>query len=280
MPEDPRKGQQPLTCSIERVIICIQQTHRRTQLDRILHIAHLLHRTIPIIQRLRQIHMRQHIHHGAVHAPQQRLVVRCRCIIDHRRATRPRQPSREGPKGGTDHDEFRRAPRHQGGILGARVPRHAFGVEVCGEAVSFLHAREARGRRHGSQAHGAVGGYGHRVAGGYLAEQSHDGRLVGGGFEEGAVAVRGGGALFCVVDCAVEVLPHEGEEGLELGGFGVGLAGAAEEDLVGPARCCVVGSVVLEQEARGCGVGCEERSGGVCGVCADDALREGGVPDG
>lgn len=92
--------------------------------------------------------------------------------------------------------------------------------------------------------------------------------------------MRGGGALFCVVDCALEVLPHEGEEGLELGGFGVGLAGAAEEDLVGSARCCVVGSVVLEQEPGGCGVGCEERSGGVGGGCADDALREGGGPDG
>ncbi len=39
---------------------------------------------------------------------------------------------------------------------------------------------------------------------------------------------------------------------LELGGFGVGLAGAAEEDLVVPAGCCVVGSVVLEKQAGYC----------------------------
>ena len=66
---------------------------------------------------------------------------------------------------------------------------------------------------------------------------------------------------------------------MELGGFGVGLAGAAEEDLVLAAGGCVVGPVVLEEEAaRGCGVGCEEEGeGGVCGVCAHGILRKGCV---
>ena len=79
--------------------------------------------------------------------------------------------------------------------------------------------------------------------------------------------------LFGVVDCGLQVLPNEGEEGLESAGFGVGVAGVAEEDLVCAAGCCAVGSVVLEGEAGGCGVcWCEGRVGCVCGVCVGDAL--------
>lgn len=61
---------------------------------------------------------------------------------------------------------------------------------------------------------------------------------------------------------------------MQLASFGVGLAGAAEEDLVFAARCCVVGSVVLEEEARGCDIG------GVCRVSADDTMRKGCMADG
>lgn len=73
-----------------------------------------------------------------------------------------------------------------------------------------------------------------------------------------------------------------GEEGSELGGFGGGFVGAAEEDLASAAGggVVVVGSVVLEEEEEeeevgGCGVGCEERLGYVCGVCVNDALCDG-----
>lgn len=100
-------------------------------------------------------------------------------------------------------------------------------------------------------------------------EKVRHGRLVGVGFEEGGVAVLGCGAFLDVLDCYLEILPDQGEESLELGGFGVGLAGAAEEDLVPAACCCVVGSVVLEEEAGGCGVRCKDRFGCVRGVCVN-----------
>lgn len=149
------------------------------------------------------------------------------------------------------------------------------------EAVALLHAGEAGGCGERSEAHGSVGGDGDGVAGGHLLEQGRDGRAVGVGFEEGGEAVVGCGAFVCVLDCLLEILPDQGEEGLELGGFGVGLAGTAEEDLVFAAGGCVVGPVVLEEEARGCGVGCEEEGeGGVCGVCAHGILREGSVAHG
>lgn len=73
--------------------------------------------------------------------------------------------------------------------------------------------------------------------------------------------------LFGVVDCGLQVLPDEGEEGLESAGFGVGVAGVAEEYLVCAAGCCVVGAVVLEEEAGGCGVCCcEGRVASVLGM--------------
>ena len=76
----------------------------------------------------------------------------------------------------------------------------------------------------------------------------------------------------------MDVLPDQGEEGLESGGFGVGLAGAAEEDLVGAARCGVFdgafGRVDFQEEAGGCGVGCEEGLGCVCEVCVNEDLGE------
>lgn len=111
-------------------------------------------------------------------------------------------------------------------------------------------------------------------------EEVRDGRSVGVGFEKGRVAVLGRGAFLDVLDHLLQVLPDQGEEGLQLGGSGVGLAGAAEEDLVFAAGRCVVDSVVLEQEAGGCVVRCEESLGCVCDVCDDYALRKGCMADG
>lgn len=90
----------------------------------------------------------------------------------------------------------------------------------------------------------------------------------------------GCGAFLDVLDCYLEILPDQGEEGLEPGGFGVGLAGAAEEDLVFAAGCCVVGSVVLKEEAGVCGVRCEERLGCVCGIYVNYALCKDCKTDG
>lgn len=71
----------------------------------------------------------------------------------------------------------------------------------------------------------------------------------------------------------MEVPPDVGEEGLQAGGFGVGFAGAAEEDLVG-ADCGGVFVVVdFEEEAGGCGVGGEEL-GCVCEGCVGEGLGE------
>lgn len=269
----------PLTTGIQRIAIRIPQTRRRTQLDGILHVLHLLHDAVAVIQRLGQVHVRQEAHDGAVHACDQRHVVRTGFAADDPRATGLREAGGQQPEGGADHDDFGRAPRHQGDESPAGGLAEAFGVEVGLGAVAFFQAGEARrcGRR--SQPPGAVGGDGDGVAGGYLLEEVHDGCLVGGGFEEGGVAVGGRGAFFDVLDHFLEVLPDQGEEGLELGRFGVRLAGAAEEDLVVAAGCCVVGSVVLEEEAGGGGIRGQEGKGGVGVARADIFLGKDNLPD-
>ena len=182
----------------------------------------------------------------------------------------PVRPAGRVQKEWADHDELRRAPRQQGGVSRRRVAGEAFGVQVRREAIALLQAGEARACGQRSEAHGSVGGDGDGVAGGHLLEHGRDGRAVGVGFEEGGEAVVGCGAFFLRPGLPFgRFCQTKGRrEGLELGGFGVGLAGAAEEDLVFAAGCCVVGPVVLEEEeeeARGCGVGCDEREGGVCG---------------
>lgn len=254
-----KTNSQQLTTSIKRVTIRIHQAVRRVQLNGILHILHLLHNTVAVVQGRGHIDVRQHAHDAGVHALHERLVVGRRPPVHHVRAAAPRQAGRQRPEGRADHDDLGGAPRHQGGGAPAPVAGHAFGVEVRGEDGGFLHAGEGGGGRGRAEAAGAVGGDADGGAGGDLLEDVRDGGAVGVGFEQGGVAVAGGGAPFDVLDHDLEVLPDEGEEVLEQGGFGVGLAGVAEEDLVFPARGCVVGPVVLEEEAGVCGVGCVER---------------------
>ena len=105
-------------------------------------------------------------------------------------------------------------------------------------------------------------------------EDGCDGGDGGVGFEEGGVAIAGGGAFGDVLEDGLEVLPDVGEEGLQAGGFGVGLAGAAEEDLVG-ADCGGVFVVVDFEEEAGGGRGVwGEEVGCVCEGCVGEGLGE------
>ena len=93
----------------------------------------------------------------------------------------------------------------------------------------------------------------------------------------------GGCALGDVLEDGLEVEPDVDEEGLQAGGFGVGRAGAAEEDLVVAACGGVFVVVDFEEEAGGCGgggVGGEEVGcvceGCVCEGCVGEGLGEEG----
>ena len=155
---EPKNSPSKLTSSIKRIVIRIHQTLRRVQINRILHINHLPHRIIPIIQRRQHIHIHQRMQHNAKHAPDQRLVVRRRPIGHDRRTTRRPQRWHYVPERRTYHYEFRMAPRHQRRERGSRVPRQTLGPQVGGEVVAFLHASKGRRRGGPAETRGAVGG--------------------------------------------------------------------------------------------------------------------------
>lgn len=153
------------------------------------------------------------------------------------------------------------------------------GPQGRAEAVVFSSMQaEVWGGGGAAEAGGAVrrrwgGGLPRRI----FLEDGCEGGDGGGGFEEGGGVVGGGGALLQVLEDGVEGLPDGGEEGLEAGGFGVGVAGAAGEELVGAACGGVFEGVDFEEEARGGGVGCGEDGGCVCEGCVGEGLGEGSV---
>ena len=190
-----------LTTRIKRITVRIHQTRRLVQLDDILHVI----RFLVALRRLGHIHVCQHPHNGPVHARYQRLVVRHRPVVHHARARLLRAPGRQPPKGRADHDDFGRAPGHEGRNPPPVVVGLALRQQMRREVVALLHAGESRGRRQRAQPRGPVGRHADLGAVDHLLEHGRHGGAAGGRLEEGGVPV-GGVRGFDVLDHAEEVL--------------------------------------------------------------------------